>query len=709
MKKYNYLKELSNLNRYRFLLIGLISLLLTTSYTFGQVDVTAATGGENICLNPGPTDSDWYSLSDIIVEETLVDDIGATPSKSLQLEFSGGATSAFEFDTGTLPTVSVSGADASIGSITFVSTYQLEINLDFSPASTSSFHTITIAGLKVKGVSVGSETILNTGDATIFGDNAGDGVNHGTLNAYAPPIPTLTPASQTICEGQTATITAGGGVSYEFVYDPGGSRTTVQSGASDTYSISSLGTGAHTYSVIVTNSNGCSDESASVTVTVNASTLSNTLSSDAVSDTSCDGESVIFTSTATGNSGSTTYEFFVDGVSQGAPAASNTFTTSTLTDGQEIYSFVYDASACSGVISNTITHTIIPQPSAGLSVSATSNTVCYGETAEITIGSSELNVEYQLQNNSDSSPLSNLFTGTGADLVITSYPLTANVTIKVYASSTETSNCAVDLSGTEAITIQSASPPTSTSPVEICEDDAIPSLTATGTNIIWYDDVGLTNQVGTGSPFTPSSAEVDNTTPGTYRLYATQTVSGCESAGTSVDVIVNPLPDATLSVNPASVNVCENSTTDITVVLSENNVNYQLLNNADDSPLSAVYVGDGGNLILTSTALTASVTIKVRATTPNSCVDDLTNTVAVTIDATPTSDAGSDDEVCSDQPTYTVSGSTSANGTITWTTSGSGTFVADNVDNPVYNIHANDITSGSVTLTKTVVSPGSCA
>jgi hypothetical protein len=67
----------------------------------------------------------------------------------------------------------------------------------------------------------------------------------------------------------------------------------------------------------------------------------------------------------------------------------------------------------------------------------------------------------------------------------------------------------------------------------------IPTLTAVGTNLIWYSDAGLTTQVGTGSPFTPTAAEVNTAVAGTYSLYVTQTI-GCESLPTQVDVLVNP-------------------------------------------------------------------------------------------------------------------------------------------------------------------------
>ena len=55
----------------------------------------------------------------------------------------------------------------------------------------------------------------------------------------------------------------------------------------------------------------------------------------------------------------------------------------------------------------------------------------------------------------------------------------------------------------------------------------------------WYDDIGLTNQVGAGPTFTPIS-----TNPGTYTYWVNETdvVTSCVSSGVSVTYIINELP-----------------------------------------------------------------------------------------------------------------------------------------------------------------------
>ncbi len=80
--------------------------------------------------------------------------------------------------------------------------------------------------------------------------------------------------------------------------------------------------------------------------------------------------------------------------------------------------------------------------------------------------------------------------------------------------------------------------------------------------------------------------------------------------------------------------------------------------------------------------------------------------MVLTLNPEPTSDAGLDEEICISDSSHSITGSTSSNGTILWTSSGDGSFDATATDNPAYTTGSE---MGSVTLTKTVSSAGSCA
>lgn len=81
--------------------------------------------------------------------------------------------------------------------------------------------------------------------------------------------------------------------------------------------------------------------------------------------------------------------------------------------------------------------------------------------------------------------------------------------------------------------------PSATQPAEYCVGDLIANLQGFGSGLKWYDDIGLTNQVGVGNSF---ASGVSNVAEISVPFYVTQTILGCESFSTSVSVIVNPLP-----------------------------------------------------------------------------------------------------------------------------------------------------------------------
>jgi hypothetical protein len=94
--------------------------------------------------------------------------------------------------------------------------------------------------------------------------------------------------------------------------------------------------------------------------------------------------------------------------------------------------------------------------------------------------------------------------------------------------------------------------PLANSPAPVCFGETLPTLTATGTEIKWYDS---NNQpVASNSAYTPT---VSNLPAGTYNYFATQTVNGCESARTTVTITVKAQPAAP---SVTDVAYCQNAT-----------------------------------------------------------------------------------------------------------------------------------------------------
>lgn len=85
-------------------------------------------------------------------------------------------------------------------------------------------------------------------------------------------------------------------------------------------------------------------------------------------------------------------------------------------------------------------------------------------------------------------------------------------------------------------------------PVEICFGDVnlpfIPTgVSSSGANLIWYDDIALTNQVGSGATFTAPSSVVGNpTTVSTYSYWVVDQPGSCVSPPLQVHLQINPIP-----------------------------------------------------------------------------------------------------------------------------------------------------------------------
>ena len=94
------------------------------------------------------------------------------------------------------------------------------------------------------------------------------------------------------------------------------------------------------------------------------------------------------------------------------------------------------------------------------------------------------------------------------------------------------SGCAVSVSKNILVTPGPLAPPADN---KYCCLRNVVDLEATGTNLRWYTDAGLTTLVGWGTPFATG-----RTTTGTYTYYVTQTVNGCESPATTVTLTVYP-------------------------------------------------------------------------------------------------------------------------------------------------------------------------
>ncbi|HAK80882.1 MAG TPA: hypothetical protein DCM71_29235 [Runella sp.] len=85
--------------------------------------------------------------------------------------------------------------------------------------------------------------------------------------------------------------------------------------------------------------------------------------------------------------------------------------------------------------------------------------------------------------------------------------------------------------------------PAATTPINYCQNQTAVALTATGGNLLWY--TAATGGTGNATAPTPST-----TTAVTTSYWVSQTVSGCESGRTKIDVNVTATPAAPTAASP---------------------------------------------------------------------------------------------------------------------------------------------------------------
>ena len=122
--------------------------------------------------------------------------------------------------------------------------------------------------------------------------------------------------------------------------------------------------------------------------------------------------------------------------------------------------------------------------------------------------------------------------------------------------------CTQTQSGSATVTVNAIpSAPTAVPTYTYCQNSTATQLTATGSNLLWY--TVPTNGTSSSTVPTPSTSSV-----GTANYYVSQTINGCESPRTQIDVTTNTQPSAP-SVTSA-VSYCQNAQT---TVLSANGSN----------------------------------------------------------------------------------------------------------------------------------------
>ncbi|MFN5983193.1 MAG: beta strand repeat-containing protein, partial [Fluviicola sp.] len=207
--------------------------------------------------------------------------------------------------------------------------------------------------------------------ATLFGCPSEDTISY-VFDVNLNPVTVLTSsdADTTICASTSVTMTASGANLYQFFLN---NTTATGNLPGTTFIKNNLVDNDSVYVIGTNTSTGCKDTSGLLIFDVNPLPTT-TLIKSIASNTICDGTSVTFTA-----GGAATYEFFVNGISTGAPSATNTFTTDTLNTGNVVSVVGISPLGCPRVAPSTYSFFVIPLPTAGLTVADADTSVCQGE------------------------------------------------------------------------------------------------------------------------------------------------------------------------------------------------------------------------------------------------------------------------------------------------------------------------------------------
>lgn len=328
-----------------------------------------------------------------------------------------------------------------------------------------------------------------------------------TLTVNSLPSINITPNSPVICNGQTANLSASGGISYIWSPATGLSTTTGSS-------VSASPSSTTTYTVTVTGSNGCTN-TATATVTVNPLPVITVVPTAPVI---CNGQSVILTA-----GGGTSYSWSPTGglsSSVGSVVTANPSSTTLYT---------ITGTDNNGCINTTgVNVTVNPLPV--ISISPIAPVICYGQSVDLTASGGNV---YSW------SPSAGLSGTTGA--TVTSNP-SASSTYTVLG--TDGNGCTNTASVTVTVNPLPVILVSPTSPV-ICNGQSVILTASGGTSYAWTPITGLSS--GTGNVVTASPSSTIS-----YVVTGTD-VNGCSNTS-GATVTVNPLP--TISVIPPSPAIC---------------------------------------------------------------------------------------------------------------------------------------------------------
>jgi gliding motility-associated-like protein len=516
-----------------------------------------------------------------------------------------------------------------------------------------------------------------------------------TITVNPNPLGTATPSSSTICSGSTTSIALTSNVAGStFSWTAASSGTTggsAGSGSSISQTITTTGStaGTVTYNVTVTTPAGCTSTMPPVVVTVNP--IPSVVASPAVT-TICSGSttSIPLSSNVTGATFSwTVTQSGASGATAGSGSTiAQTLTATGTTPGTVTYTISSSASGCATSTPSIVTITVNPLPVA--TATPSTQTLCTGSATSISLSSNLGSTTFSWTVVQTGVTGASAGTGSAISQLLN---LTGGSAGTVVYTITPTDNGCSGTPITVTINVNPIDNPAfSYSSSTYCQTGVDPSATITGMGggTFTSSPAGLVINASTGL------IDLSASTLGTYSI--TYQTNGPCPANSSISLTITTAPSAVFSYSSP---VCSSG----------------------PNPLPVYGAGASGGQFTSTAGLVVNINtgeIDLATSTPGTYT--VTNTIAagggcaaasstatITISPAATVDAGASASVCQNG-VYTLAGTMGGSASsITWTTSGTGTFGSAGSVTSTYTPSAADISAGSVVLTITTDDPaGSC-
>jgi uncharacterized protein (DUF2141 family) len=389
-----------------------------------------------------------------------------------------------------------------------------------------------------------ASVVAGTYNVTVTDANSCSTTASATVTQPTSVTATIATVTQIVCNGGTGSLdlTASGGTGT-LTYNWDSNSAT---GIATTQDLNGLSAG--TYTVTVTDANGCSTTT-SATIDVAPSAISFT---PTVTDPTCAiPTGSVAVSGITPAAATYVYGVALGGVYSGAAPATDVATaTSNLIPGATYTVRVLNtANGC--YTDQTVTIAVVLQISAV--PSAANVTACKNEPAKTITATGVVGASFTFYDNSQS-------VLAGPSTTNTYTPSAGNIgslqpgVYTFYVSTTEVGKCESALVPVSYIIYDAPSAPNIVADQQYCVGQTIANLQVTGvqaTNTItWYDEDPATvgaNVLAQGINLTTYATGLSNTAAVTEDYYVSQTVNGCESVAVPVTITVNANPNPSIT------------------------------------------------------------------------------------------------------------------------------------------------------------------